>query len=644
MNYDYENVKKVAQRYFSLIGYDGTILNRSATVRGVIEDSVSVNSHPLVKDEIVDLDLTSNSHIPSSFVVEFVDKVEVITYSNGTFYDESDTETNVDNAVKAYYLCRSVRYMTAPEISISLFKRTPMVSFLMLLLVVFIMASPTYSNLFNSRLVYGDSITSLLVVSGIFILIFLAEFLLKELIMKKLNERIESEVKIAEMVFFDSVCSSTNKDSVVNWKTASESITGIWRSVGQIGLDVFTAFIIMTVFCFQLGVYAVFPISVYALFFGINLKMKMKTYRDILAMNDMKDQKLTYLINMMPSRSFLKFLDMERVREKWAYMTEKLSTFGLQIQMHEELSGGVLKFYSSASIIVIFIAAYCAIKAGDLSQGSVIALMLLNGRCSAAISSLTNRTYSGLISYSKLKGAIQSLHEDDSALNRRAGLRLNQTEGHELCVSDVSKTFDGKMILADVNFKVSSGESVCVIGKAGSGKSTLLSILTGHMRCDSGTVQFDSIGVLEYGSEFYSREVAYYSLSDGMMGDTLYYNMSLKYDQNIGDIVDNLKYFDCTYVLNQKALYADIATELKLSSGQLQKINMVKSLGVNPKLIVMDEPCSNLSHLEARSFLNKIKTRYPSAILIFASHNPMLRGCADYVFDMESVDLIKNGG
>ncbi|MCJ7434943.1 MAG: ABC transporter ATP-binding protein, partial [Anaerolineales bacterium] len=58
---------------------------------------------------------------------------------------------------------------------------------------------------------------------------------------------------------------------------------------------------------------------------------------------------------------------------------------------------------------------------------------------------------------------------------------------------DISKTYEGQLLLKNISFKVNSGETICLLGASGSGKSTLLRIIAGLELPDSGVVLWDSI-------------------------------------------------------------------------------------------------------------------------------------------------------
>ena len=59
-------------------------------------------------------------------------------------------------------------------------------------------------------------------------------------------------------------------------------------------------------------------------------------------------------------------------------------------------------------------------------------------------------------------------------------------------VKKLDKTFDGKTILSNINFSVSTGQSVAIVGKSGAGKSVLLKCLIGLLKPDDGMIYIDN--------------------------------------------------------------------------------------------------------------------------------------------------------
>lgn len=638
------NPNKVVSQYLKVTSlFDRIGECKADSLKDILEKNVSDNEHLLLKHTVVEFPYDTRSYIPPCFVAEIGEEYYLVTYSGGKFYYSNGVEFESIAEARCFYIRRSTRYLDTERIVSTLLKRTPRISIFLLTLVFFVLASPTYSNLFNSRLVHGESVSSLLFISGIFIVIFIIEYIMKKSIMTEVNRKIEYETKASEYFFFDVVSKTTTKDAIVQWKTSTESILQIWRHVGQVLLDLLTVALIMVAFMFLLGVYAIFPITIYVVFAITALRTKFTAYRKILAMNQMNDQKLTYLIGMNRSRRFFGLINFDMIRDKWRSMTDEVSRFNESIMNHEETASGVLKLYTSTSIVIIFISAYFAIRGGSLEQSSVIALMLLNGRCASGISAACNRIYQIFVAKSKLDGAVKSLHQDDLPLSYRGTKSLNvPNDGvNRLDVQSLGKDYEEGTAFDGISFRLNSGDSLCIVGKVGSGKSSLMRILAGIDTPTRGRSLFNGISVSEYCEEFSTRELAYYSPEDKFLNDTLYFNYEIKYGKANKAIFDNLKFFGCNYVMNQESMYQEKADLLKVSTGQMQRLLMVRSVGDSPSMIIMDEPCSNFSPDEAKGFMNQLRRRYPKAILVYATHNPALMQMADQMLDMDRREVVQ---
>lgn len=77
-------------------------------------------------------------------------------------------------------------------------------------------------------------------------------------------------------------------------------------------------------------------------------------------------------------------------------------------------------------------------------------------------------------------------------------------------LKNISKSFEDKKILDDINFNVSAGETVAIVGFSGTGKSTILKIISGLLEPDKGEVNLseDNVGmVFQYSALFDSLDI-----------------------------------------------------------------------------------------------------------------------------------------
>ena len=159
-------------------------------------------------------------------------------------------------------------------------------------------------------------------------------------------------------------------------------------------------------------------------------------------------------------------------------------------------------------------------------------------------------------------------------------------------VNNVSiSTKSGRDIVSNLSFILNEGDKLAIIGEEGNGKSTLLkyfydqSLIEDYCYC-SGTITFSSVGYLPQMMDegWYTNTVLEYFLKDN-------YNSEIRYEV-YNDLYVIEKLFD-EYGLDKKMLEDDRTIKV-LSGGERIKIQLIKLVYSNPKVILLDEPTNDL--------------------------------------------------
>jgi ABC-type sugar transport system ATPase subunit len=194
-----------------------------------------------------------------------------------------------------------------------------------------------------------------------------------------------------------------------------------------------------------------------------------------------------------------------------------------------------------------------------------------------------------------------------------------------LSFRDITKRFPGVLALDRVSFEVQRGSCHALIGENGAGKSTLGKILAGVHIADSGKIHLDDQLIHP------ANPMVAHRLGIAMVHQELAFCPNLTVAENLclGDFPRRMGWVDRPRMREQaRRMLEEIGADLEvnlpiglLTTGQEQMVQIAAAVGVNARIIVMDEPTSSLSVHESErlfSLLGHLKER--GITVIYVSH------------------------
>ncbi len=206
-----------------------------------------------------------------------------------------------------------------------------------------------------------------------------------------------------------------------------------------------------------------------------------------------------------------------------------------------------------------------------------------------------------------------------------------------LNMKDICFSYGEKSILRGFSYRFSKNYMYCIVGENGSGKSTLLHIIAGLYRPQSGEITLtdehgveQNVNIQNYIS-FVSAEEKLFSAS---VKDNITFFESDADVKKVSDAIEQVQMTEFVQSLPKK-LDSDVAEEGKsLSSGQIQRIAISRTLYHNNDIIIMDEPTTNLDAESVGIFLSIIAELKKNRIVIIASHDEQLIQVSDFVVNI----------
>jgi putative ABC transport system ATP-binding protein len=191
--------------------------------------------------------------------------------------------------------------------------------------------------------------------------------------------------------------------------------------------------------------------------------------------------------------------------------------------------------------------------------------------------------------------------------------------------------------LNGINFAVSLGEFIVIVGRSGSGKTTLLNIIGALDKQTEGEVLFEGKNLGKYSN----KELAFLRRNKvGFIFQTFNLLPTLTVNENIEIALlhHNIPDAQKKEKINRLLDFLDLSDKInslphELSVGQQQKVAIARALVKDPILILADEPTGEMDPISGREIIKKLlelKNKY-NVTLIFATHSPFSYELADRV-------------
>ncbi len=201
---------------------------------------------------------------------------------------------------------------------------------------------------------------------------------------------------------------------------------------------------------------------------------------------------------------------------------------------------------------------------------------------------------------------------------------------HKLHIEDVYKSYDGRVILDNVDLSVSSGELCAVVGPSGCGKSTLLRLILGQESPDQGKISIDGnpVGVpntqrgivYQKYSLFPNRTVLENVLLGKLFSEGQWWNPFYKNRNHTEEAMSYLERVRLTHAADK---YPH-----ELSGGMQQRAAIAQALIMKPPILLMDEPFGALdpdTRDELQVFLLELWER-ENLTIFFVTHD-LIEAC-----------------
>ncbi len=195
-----------------------------------------------------------------------------------------------------------------------------------------------------------------------------------------------------------------------------------------------------------------------------------------------------------------------------------------------------------------------------------------------------------------------------------------------LTLNGICKRFPGVSALDNVDLELNAGEVLALVGENGAGKSTLMKIISGNYLKDAGTITLDG-RVIEMRNPLQAKRLGISTIHQELnvmenldIAENIFMGNESRKGPFFIDMASQIKRTE--ELLASVGLDVDPRTLMKdLSIASRQMVEIAKSLSINAKLIIMDEPTSSLTERETAKLFEIVKDVCSKGMgVIYISH------------------------
>ena len=207
-------------------------------------------------------------------------------------------------------------------------------------------------------------------------------------------------------------------------------------------------------------------------------------------------------------------------------------------------------------------------------------------------------------------------------------------------------SYDDKNVLENINFKISKGETIGIVGKTGSGKTTLIKQLLRLYPVKRDTLLLDNRGIEKYYDYSVREKMGYAPQEYQLFSKTIKDNI-LFYRENLEDN------------LEQALILSDIKKDIEnfkdgintlvgengisLSGGQKQRLGIARAILANPDILILDDSLSAVDANTEKTIIENIKNHRQGKTNIIVSHRISAVRHADKILVLENGKVLSEG-
>lgn len=318
-----------------------------------------------------------------------------------------------------------------------------------------------------------------------------------------------------------------------------------------------------------------------------------------------------------------------------------------EIQIHDKtgnvrhILGAVSQSFGILMQVTIYGVGATLVLANKSDAGVIIAASIIMGRALAPVNQAIaawKQTSDARTAYDNLATLLKSAEQKPETAGEITGA---------LDVADISLSINGTQVLSHIDFGLKPGEIMGLVGPNGAGKTSLCRMILGMWEPDSGVVELDGKNVFKLDNDDLGQYLGYLPQNVELFAGSVKDNIA-RMGEADGEKILQAAQRACTHemILTFPQGYdTDIGEAGRsLSGGQRQRVGLTRALYGTPRLVILDEPNSNLDEAGEQALIKALKNlKQMGATTIMITHKPNLLYTVDKILVLQQGQQVKFG-
>lgn len=365
---------------------------------------------------------------------------------------------------------------------------------------------------------------------------------------------------------------------------------------------------------------------------------------------DLNSQEQSIIIQLIQGMQEIKLQGWERSqRWKWERLQARIFLMSIKtVKLNQFQQAGAFFINEGKNIIITFLAAKAVIE-GQLTLGSMLAILYIIGQLNSPIQQMigfVQQLQDARISMERLN-EIHSINDEESTLNNF--VQEIQKE-KDIVIRNLSFSYPGVgngNVLHNLNLTIPHSKTTAIVGMSGSGKTTLLKLLLKFYTLNAGEIFLGNLGFDQLSPKKWRNSCGIVMQESYIFSDTIARNISMD-DENL----DQDKLMHAVTVANIKSFIESLPLKyntrigidgIGISQGQRQRLLIARAIYKQPNYIFFDEATNALDANNESEIISNLHDFFIGRTVVVVAHRLSTIRNADQIVVLNNGEIVEKG-